>query len=57
VFPILSMKALSLVNSSHAERPWVDGLVYLAGVMLTFAALAGALLWLRAIGEDVGWGF
>lgn len=57
VFPILSMKALSLVNSSHAERPWVDGLVYLAGVMLTFAALAGALLWLRALGEDVGWGF
>jgi thiol:disulfide interchange protein DsbD len=57
VFPILSMKALSLVNSSHQERPWVDGLVYLAGVMLTFAALAGALLWLRAIGEDVGWGF
>lgn len=57
VFPILSMKALSLVNSSHAERPWVDGLVYLAGVMTTFAALAGALLWLRALGEDVGWGF
>lgn len=57
VFPILSMKALSLVNSSHQERPWVDGLVYLAGVMLTFAALAGALLWLRALGEDVGWGF
>ena len=57
VFPILSMKALSLVNSSHAERPWIDGLVYLAGVMTTFAALAGALLWFRALGEDVGWGF
>ena len=57
VFPILSMKALSLVQSSHAERPWVDGLVYLLGVTTTFAALAGALLWLRAMGEDVGWGF
>ncbi|MEQ1754792.1 MAG: protein-disulfide reductase DsbD domain-containing protein [Micropepsaceae bacterium] len=57
VFPILSMKALSLVRSGHAERPWVDGLVYLAGVMTTFASLAGALLWLRSLGEDVGWGF
>ncbi len=57
VFPILSMKALSLVHSSQKDRPWVDGLVYLAGVMVTFAGLAGVLLWLRALGEDVGWGF
>jgi thiol:disulfide interchange protein/DsbC/DsbD-like thiol-disulfide interchange protein len=57
VFPILSMKALSLINSGQKERPWVDGLVYLAGVLVTFAALAGVLLWLRALGEDVGWGF
>ena len=57
VFPILSMKALSLVHSSHADRPWIDGLVYTIGVMSTFAALAGILLWLRSLGEDVGWGF
>ncbi|MFN9164012.1 MAG: protein-disulfide reductase DsbD family protein [Alphaproteobacteria bacterium] len=57
VFPILSMKALSLVHSSQKDRPWVDGLVYLAGVMVTFAGLAGVLLWLRSLGEDVGWGF
>jgi thiol:disulfide interchange protein len=57
VFPILSMKALSLVHSSQKDRPWVDGLVYLAGVMVTFAGLAAVLLWLRALGEDVGWGF
>jgi thiol:disulfide interchange protein DsbD len=57
VFPILSMKALALVQSSHTERPWTDGVAYLLGVLATFAALAGALLWLRSIGEDVGWGF
>ena len=57
VFPILSMKALSLVKAGHAERPWTDGVAYLLGVMTTFAALGGALLWLRSMGEDVGWGF
>ncbi len=57
VFPILSMKALALVRSGHAAHPWVDGIAYLLGVMTTFAGLAGALLWLRSTGEDVGWGF
>ncbi len=57
VFPILSMKALALVKAGHAERPWMDGIAYLLGVMTTFAALAGTLLWLRATGEDAGWGF
>jgi thiol:disulfide interchange protein/DsbC/DsbD-like thiol-disulfide interchange protein len=57
VFPILSMKALALVQAGHAERPWTDGVAYLLGVLTTFAGLGGALLWLRALGEDVGWGF
>jgi thiol:disulfide interchange protein DsbD len=57
VFPILSMKALSLVKAGQTDRPWVDGLVYLFGVMTTFAALGATLLWLRAAGEDAGWGF
>lgn len=57
VFPILSMKALSLVKAGHTDHPWTDGLAYLLGVMTTFAALGGALLWLRSMGEDVGWGF
>lgn len=57
VFPILSMKALALVQAGHRDHPWTDGVAYLLGVLTTFAALAGALLWFRAIGEDVGWGF
>jgi thiol:disulfide interchange protein DsbD len=57
VFPILSMKALALVKSGHTQRPWLDGIAYLLGVMTTFAGLAGALLWLRSTGEDAGWGF
>lgn len=57
VFPILSMKALALVRAGHTAHPWTDGVAYLAGVMTTFAGLGVALLWLRSMGEDVGWGF
>ncbi len=57
VFPILSMKAMALIRAGHTEHPWTDGIAYLIGVMTTFAGLALALLWLRAMGEDVGWGF
>ncbi len=57
VFPILSMKALALIRAGHTDHPWTDGLAYLIGVMTTFAGLGLALLWLRSMGEDVGWGF
>lgn len=57
VFPILSMKALALVQAGHRDHPWTDGVAYLLGVLTTFAGLAVTLLWLRSLGEDVGWGF
>ncbi|MBI1212769.1 MAG: thiol:disulfide interchange protein [Alphaproteobacteria bacterium] len=57
VFPILSMKAIALVRSHHAERPWGDGVAYTLGVLATFAALAAGLMALRSAGEDIGWGF
>ena len=59
VFPILSMKALGLVHLSGAERTAVraSGLLYTAGVLVAFAAIAALLLALRAAGNAVGWGF
>jgi thiol:disulfide interchange protein DsbD len=59
VFPVLSLKALSLAAPGHgdATRLRVAGLAFGAGVIVTFVALAGALLALRAAGEQVGWGF
>ncbi len=57
VFPILSMKALALIQAGHTDRPWTDGIAYLLGVMTTFAGLGLTLLWLRGMGADVGWGF
>ena len=59
VLPVLFMKAMSFishgtVNAAALRR---DGLAYTAGVMVTFGALVGLLLALRAAGDAVGWGF
>jgi len=58
VFPMLSLKAMGLAAHAHDRaRARRHGLLYLAGVLVAFAALAGALLALRAAGEQLGWGF
>jgi thiol:disulfide interchange protein DsbD len=59
VFPILSLKALSIVQTA-AESPGLaarNGIIFTAGVLISFAMIAGALLILRAGGEAIGWGF
>ena len=58
VFPVLSLKVLGF--ASHAQergKLLAGGLAYTAGVVLSFVALAGLLLALRAGGEQLGWGF
>lgn len=59
VLPVLSLKALSLVKLAEKHPRWVreNGLYYTVGVAVSFAALGGALLVLRAFGSEVGWGF
>jgi len=58
VFPVLAMKAASLAGHAHEPRAArLQGLAFLAGVLATFLALAGALIAVRAGGEAVGWGF
>jgi thiol:disulfide interchange protein len=59
VFPVLSLKALSLVKISeeHPEVARVHGLAYTAGVVLSFVAIAGALMTLKIAGAEIGWGF
>ncbi|MBB3033914.1 DsbC/DsbD-like thiol-disulfide interchange protein/cytochrome c biogenesis protein CcdA [Erythrobacter lutimaris] len=58
VFPILSLKALSLAKAGGEERAArKDALAYTAGVILACLALGGLLLALRASGEAVGWAF
>lgn len=59
VFPVLSLKALSLTKPGHGNKKHLrlEGLSFGAGVLITFLALAGILLAFRAAGEQFGWGF
>ncbi len=58
VFPILSLKALSLAKSGGTERAArAEALAYTAGVVLVCVALGAGLLALRAGGATVGWAF
>ncbi|HTJ97071.1 MAG TPA: protein-disulfide reductase DsbD domain-containing protein [Rhodocyclaceae bacterium] len=59
VFPVLSIKALSLLKQGHNSRHEVrlHGLTYTAGILVSFALLAGLLLILKAGGAQIGWGF
>ena len=59
VFPVLSIKILSLVSQSQEEHTKLSahGWVYAAGVVLSFVAIAGVLIGLRAGGMQIGWGF
>jgi thiol:disulfide interchange protein DsbD len=55
----LGIKVLGFVNQAGSDRGKIvlHGLVFTAGVLASFWALAGALLALRAGGEQLGWGF
>lgn len=58
VFPILSLKALSLARSGEDERSARrEAMAYTAGVVLVCVALGAALLGLRAAGAAAGWAF
>ncbi len=58
VFPILSLKALSLARAGESQaHARAEGLAYAAGVITACLLLGGALLALRAGGEQVGWAF
>ena len=59
VFPILSMKLLGLLKlgKAHAREVRSQNLAYVAGVLISFVAIALILAALRAAGGLVGWGF
>lgn len=59
VLPVLSLKVFSMLKHVGQTRAEAlrHGLAYTTGVVVSFMALAGALLALRAVGERVGWGF
>lgn len=59
VLPVLSLKVMSFIRHGGEDprRAFRHGLAYTLGVLAFFWLLAGALLALRAAGQQVGWGF
>ena len=59
VFPVLSIKALGLLKHSDlsASEKRAQGLVYTLGVLASFSVLALALIVIKSLGAQVGWGF
>ncbi|WP_192643423.1 protein-disulfide reductase DsbD domain-containing protein [Bosea sp. OAE506] len=59
VLPVLFIKALGFAQLAQASRSQVreQGLLFLAGVLVTFMALATLVIALGALGTSVGWGF
>jgi thiol:disulfide interchange protein DsbD len=59
VFPVLFLKGLALMQSGAEERHKLrtHGLVYTAGILVSFWVLVAVLLALRGAGARLGWGF
>jgi thiol:disulfide interchange protein len=59
VFPVLFLKGLALMNSTGEEksRQRAHGLMYTAGIVVSFWVIVSVLLALRAGGRELGWGF
>lgn len=58
VFPVLAIKVLGFArHGTDARGRRMDGVAYTAGVVMSFVALGGVVVGLRAAGEQVGWGF
>jgi thiol:disulfide interchange protein DsbD len=59
VFPVLGLKIMGFVGQAGSSRGRVvaHGLVFSAGVLLSFWVLAFALILLRSAGHQLGWGF
>ncbi len=58
VFPVLSMKLLSLTRAGHdAKAAQIESLVYGGGAVLSFVVLALILQLAQGAGAALGWGF
>jgi len=58
VLPVIALKVLGFVNQAkeHPARVRHLGLVYAAGVLVSFLALAALVIGIRAAGHKAGWG-
>jgi thiol:disulfide interchange protein DsbD len=58
VLPVIALKILGFVGQAKDAPARVRflGLVYAAGVLVSFLALAGLVLGVKAVGKEAGWG-
>ena len=58
VLPVIALKILSFVNQSREDPGRIRylGLVYAAGVLVSFLALAAVAIGVKAAGHQAGWG-
>jgi thiol:disulfide interchange protein DsbD len=57
VLPVLAIKVLGFSKAPSQAARLAGGAAYTVGVVLSFLALGGLMLALRAGGEALGWGF
>ncbi len=59
VLPVLSIKAMHIVNSSQHNRSEImkSSLAYTFGILISFLIMAIAVVVIKMTGESVGWGF
>ena len=59
VFPVIGLKIMGFVEQAGQDKRKImlHGLVFTAGVLISFWLLSSLLLLLRAGGEQLGWGF
>ncbi len=59
VLPVISIKVLSLVQQADEDpaRIFRLGMTFVAGIVVSFFALAVVIIVLKSTGEKLGWGF
>lgn len=59
VLPVLSLKVLSFVKKAGGDESkiWKHGIVFTAGVLVSFWLIAGLMIILRHGGRAIGWGY
>ncbi|MCH7630813.1 MAG: hypothetical protein IIC07_02840 [Proteobacteria bacterium] len=59
VLPVLALKVFSFMKAgtSSPKQLRADGLAYTAGILVSFVAVGGLLMFLRATFGDFSWGF
>lgn len=59
VLPVLALKVFAFMKAgaTSPKKLRADGIAYTLGILLSFAAVGGILMALRAGGDQIGWGF